>query len=238
MDEAFSRTEILLGSSAMKKLNCSKVVVFGIGGVGSFVAEGLARCGIGHLVLVDADKVDITNINRQIHANTKTVGYPKVKVMKDRILDINPDAKVTTYEIFYDKASSCSFEWCSYDYVVDAIDTISSKIDLITTCKQLQLPIISSMGAGNKLDPTKFNVSDIYKTSTDPIAKVLRKELKKRKIDSLKVVYSTETPIKPNRIIRSEGGKISPGSISFIPSVVGLIIAGEVVKDLIDWQSL
>lgn len=248
MVHAFSRTELLLGVDGIRKLNESTVAVFGIGGVGSYTVEGLARCGVGKLILVDDDCVCLTNINRQIHATCKTIGMPKVDVMKQRILEINPGTVVETYREFYCSENSEKLINSNYNYVVDAIDTISSKIDLVVRCKEHGIPIISSMGAGNKLDATRFRVSDIYKTSADPIAKIMRKELKKRGIETLKVVYSTEEPIKPvnihdtscetSLICSPDGtGKRSdrrhvPGSISFIPSVVGLIIAGEVVKDL------
>ncbi|MCX7885004.1 MAG: tRNA threonylcarbamoyladenosine dehydratase [Caloramator sp.] len=241
MLSAFSRTELLIGSEALNILKNCTVAVFGIGGVGSFVAEALARCGIGRLVLVDADDICLTNINRQIHATMKTLGMPKVEVMKDRILDINPDAKVITYKEFYNKDNSANLLHLDYNYVVDAIDTVSSKIDLIVECKKMGIPIISSMGAGNKLEPTKFEVADIYKTSICPLAKVVRNELRKRKIENLKVVYSKEIPIKLKSDIISPSDKEetnikkrqTPGSISFVPSVAGLIIAGEVIKDLI-----
>ncbi|SKA81382.1 tRNA A37 threonylcarbamoyladenosine dehydratase [Caloramator quimbayensis] len=241
MLNAFTRTELLLGEEALNRLKNSTVAVFGIGGVGSYAVEALTRCKVGRLILVDADDICLTNINRQIHATMKTVGMPKVEVMRDRILDINPDAKVITYKEFYNEDTSNKLLSLEYDYVVDAIDTVSSKIDLIVKCKEMGIPIISSMGAGNKLDPTKFEVADIYKTSVCPLAKVMRYELRKRKIESLKVVYSKEIPIKPKSDIISPSDKEetnikkrqTPGSISFVPSVAGLIIAGEVIKDLI-----
>ncbi|QCX32778.1 tRNA threonylcarbamoyladenosine dehydratase [Caloramator sp. E03] len=241
MVNPFLRTEILIGKEAMDKLKNCTVAVFGIGGVGSFVVEALARCNVGKLVLIDADNICPTNINRQIHATTKTIGMPKVEVMASRILDINPDAEVVTYKNFYNEDTSKELLSLDYDYVVDAIDTVSSKIDLIVKCTNMNIPIISSLGAGNKLDPTKFEVSDIYKTSVCPLAKVLRQELKKRRVERLKVVYSKEPPIKPKDIMISSDEKEDTvikkrkiiGSISFVPSVAGLIIAGEVVKDLI-----
>lgn len=244
----FSRTELLIGEEALNKLKHSKVAVFGIGGVGSYTVEGLVRAGVGKLVLIDDDCVCLTNINRQLLATRKTVGKPKVEVMKERILDINPDVEVTTFQKFYmpDTADELIFD--DYDYIVDAIDTVTGKIDLIQKAKAKDIPIISCMGAGNKLDPTKFEVADIYKTSVCPLAKVMRKELKKRDIHSLKVVYSKEMPIIPKE---TEGSSCAtgcicpsgttrkctirrqiPGSISFVPSVAGLIIAGEVVKDI------
>lgn len=240
MFNAFSRTELLLGSEALDKLKKSTVAIFGVGGVGSFTVEALARCAVGRLVLIDADNICLTNINRQIHATIETVGMPKVEVMKNRILNINPDAKVITHKEFYDEKTSSKLLSLDYDYVVDAIDTVSSKIDLIVKCTNMNIPIISSMGAGNKLDPTKFEVTDIYNTSVCPLAKILRHELKKRGVGRLKVVYSKEIPLKPKDDVKSsfdEDTSIkkrqTPGSISFVPSVAGLIIAGEVIKDLI-----
>lgn len=249
MLNAFSRSELLIGKEAIEKLKNSSVVVFGIGGVGSYTAEALARSGIGRLILVDDDRVCITNINRQIIATTRTVGKPKVDVMKERILEINPNAEVITYQKFYNSESADEILKPDYDYVVDAIDTVSSKIDLVVKCKEMGLLIISCMGAANKLDPTMFRVGDIYKTTIDPLSKVMRKELRKRNIDSLKVVYSTEEPIKPDQeseascklhcicppgtARKCSARRQVPGSVSFVPSVAGLIIAGEVVKDLI-----
>ena len=241
----FSRTEMLIGTEGLNKLKKSRVAIFGIGGVGSFAAEGLARSGVGSLVLIDSDYVDITNINRQIHSATSTIGRPKVEVMKERILDINPEAEVLTYQKFIDVGNISQMISDDYDYIVDAIDTVPSKIELITEAKKRGVPIISSMGAGNKLDPTRFRVDDIYRTSVCPLAKVIRKELRNRGIQSLKVVYSTEQPIKAIGRIESTAGleqgpegaqyrkKTFPGSISFVPSVAGLIIAGEVIKDLL-----
>lgn len=224
MDNRFSRTELLIGKEAIEKLNKSKVAVFGIGGVGSYVVEGLARAGVGSFILVDKDEVDITNINRQIIATTKTVGRPKVEVAKKRILEINPEAKVEIYQEFFLPETKGILDE-SIDYIVDAVDTVTAKIELIVRANKLNIPIISSMGTGNKLDPSKFEVTDIYKTSVCPLAKVMRKELKIRGIKKLKVVYSKEEPIK-----QEERGV--PASISFVPSVAGLIIAGEVIKNL------
>lgn len=224
MENRFSRTELLIGKEAIKKLNKSKVAVFGIGGVGSYVVEGLARAGIGNFILVDKDEVDITNINRQIIATTKTVGKSKVEVSKERILEINPEAKVEIYQEFFMPDTKGILDE-SIDYIVDAVDTVTAKIELVLRANKLNIPIISSMGTGNKLDPTAFEVADIYKTSVCPLAKVMRKELKARGIKKLKVVYSKEEPIK-----QEERGV--PASISFVPSVAGLIIAGEVIKDL------
>lgn len=233
MDNPFMRTELLLGSKAMSKLRESRVCIFGIGGVGSFAAEALVRSGIGSIVLVDYDTIDITNINRQIHANFNTIGRTKVEVMKERILDINPSIDIEIYNVRLEKSNIDELVSERYDYVVDAIDTVSSKLDLIEKCKNLSIPIISCMGAGNKLNPTSFKVGDIYSTSVCPLAKVMRYELRERGIGDLKVVWSDEKPIKTN-IEEKDCRKSSPGSVSFVPSVAGLIIASEVVKDLID----
>lgn len=233
MQNKFSRTELLIGKEKLEKLHNSKVAIFGIGGVGSYVVEALARAGVGNFILVDNDDVSITNINRQIIATTKTVGMPKVEVSKERILEINPDASVTAYKEFYMPNSTIKLT-DDISYIVDAIDTVTAKIELIEQANKLNIPIISSMGTGNKLDPTKFEVTDIYKTSVCPLAKVLRKELKNRGIKKLKVVYSKEEPIKivPNQDTETKGKGYVPGSISFVPSTVGLIIAREVVKDI------
>ena len=229
----FSRTEMLIGKDNLQKLKNSKVAIFGIGGVGSYVAEGLARSGIEKFILVDNDKVSETNINRQIIASTKTIGEYKVDLMKQRILDINPNAKVETYKTFYMPDSKEQILDSTINYIVDAIDTVTAKIYLVEQSAKLNIPIISSMGTGNKLDPTKFEVTDIYKTSVCPLAKVMRKELKTRNIKKLKVIYSKEEPIKPEQGIEENNKRQMPGSVSFVPSVAGLIIAGEVVKDLI-----
>ncbi|NLL82387.1 MAG: tRNA threonylcarbamoyladenosine dehydratase [Tissierellia bacterium] len=232
---AFSRTELLLGADGVDKLKNSSVAVFGVGGVGSFTVEALARSGVGSIAIVDNDKVCVTNINRQIIATSKTIGRNKVEVMRDRILEINPKCNVEIHQSFYGAENADEFDLSIYDYVVDAIDTVSSKLILIEMAKACNTPIISCMGAGNKLDPTKFEVTDIYKTSLCPLARVMRHELRKRKIESLKVVYSKEKPIKP--IVNDEENntqrKQIPGSVAFVPSVAGLIIAGEVIKDLI-----
>jgi len=222
MQNQFSRTELLIGKEGIEKLSKSKVAIFGIGGVGSFVVEALARAGIGKFILVDKDIVDITNLNRQIIATKNTIGKPKVEVAKERILEINSNAKVEIYEEFFMPDSKEIFD-SEVSYIVDCIDTVTAKIELVLRANKLNIPIISSMGTGNKLDPTRFEVADIYKTSVCPLAKVMRKELKNRGVEKLKVVYSKEEPIK-NQI---------PGSISFVPSVAGLIIAGEVIKDII-----
>lgn len=246
----FSRTELLIRKDALKKLGESKVAVVGIGGVGSFVVEGLARSGVGKLVLVDDDFVCITNFNRQLHATVKTLGRPKVEVMRERILEINPKAEVKAIQRFYMPEYGHEIIQGDENYIVDAIDTVTAKIALVVHAKKLEIPVISAMGAGNKLDPTLFEVSDIYKTSVCPLAKVMRRELRKRGLDSLKVVYSKEKPIKPGKDgeytespafphpERPEGTvkKQVPGSISFVPSVMGLIIAGEVIKDLIGFS--
>ena len=240
MENQFLRTELLIGKENIEKLHNLKVAIFGIGGVGSFVVEALARAGIENFVLIDNDVVDITNINRQIIATHSTIGKAKVEIGKERILDINPNAKVQALQIYFDKNSKEILDK-SIDYVIDCIDTVSSKIELIVKAKNLQIPIISCMGTGNKLDPSKFEITDIYKTNICPLAKVIRKELKKREIKELKVLYSKEEPIKikklnnKNEILEnSKFKKQVPGSISFIPSVAGLIIAGEVIKDLIN----
>ena len=222
----FSRTELLIGKEGIEKLQKAKVAIFGIGGVGSYAVEALARVGIGHLILVDYDKYDITNINRQLGAGHSTIGQYKVDVMKQRILDINPNAIVESYRPDEIEGGESNLINSDITYVVDAIDTMTSKLKLIEKCKEKNVNIITATGAGNKLDPTQFEVTDIYKTSVCPVCKILRKELKQRNIKKLKVVYSKEIPLKHN-----EKGVL--GSISFVPSVAGLIAAGEVVKDII-----
>ena len=229
MNEQFSREELLIGKEALEKLQNSKVAVFGIGGVGSFVVEGLVRAGIENFILVDKDVVSESNLNRQLIATTKTIGKPKVEIAKERILEINPNAKVEIYQEFFMPDSKGIIDK-SIDYIVDAIDTVTAKIELVIRANNLNIPIISSMGTGNKLDPTKFEITDIYKTSVCPLAKVMRKELKARGIKKLKVIYSKEIPKQVNYI---DDGKRVPASISFVPSVAGLIISGEVIKDLI-----
>ena len=247
----FSRTELLLGKDAMNRLAGVRVAVFGIGGVGGYVCEALVRSGVGAFDLIDDDKICITNINRQIYALRSTVGKYKVDVAKDRILDINPNAIVNTYKTFYTPETADEFDFSQYDYVVDAIDTVVGKLKIVEKAKEAKVPVISSMGAGNKMNPALFEVTDIFKTSVCPLAKVMRQELKKRKIRKLKVVYSKEIPIKPNDDIEISCKKHCvcppgtvrkytarrqiPGSNAFVPSVVGLIIAGEVVKDLIGY---
>lgn len=249
MLDQFSRTQLILGKKAMALLEQASVAVFGVGGVGSFTVEALARSGIGSFALFDDDKVCLTNINRQLIATRKTVGKQKVEVMRDRILEINPKANVEIYQCFYTAENADEFDLSKYSYVVDAIDTVSSKLVLIEKAKAANVPIISCMGAGNKLDPTKFEVTDIFKTSVCPLAKVMRYELRRRGIKKLKVVYSKEEPLKPieddensckHHCICPADTKRKcsirrqvPGSVSFVPSVAGLIIAGEVIKDLI-----
>lgn len=233
MAEQFSRIELLFGEEAVRSLADKTVAVFGIGGVGGYTVEALSRSGVGHLVLIDKDVVSESNINRQIIALHSTVGRPKTEVMKERILDINPNAEVETHEVFYLPDTRDEFNFENYDYVVDAVDTVTAKIDIVVRCKELGIPIISAMGAGNKLDPTKFEVADISKTEMDPLCKVMRRELRNRDIKHLKVVYSREQPVVPKEL-RDEGGKRNvPGSAAFVPSVMGLIIAGEVIKDLL-----
>ena len=229
MDEQFQREIMLIGKENLEELKKSKVIIYGIGGVGSFVCEALARAGIENLILVDYDKIELTNLNRQIHALHSTIGKQKTEAMKNRILDINPKAKVETY---YNKEIKEKEEELineTINYVIDCVDTITTKLKLIETAKRKNIPIISSMGTGNKLDPTKFEITDIYKTTVCPLAKVMRKELKKRNIKNLKVVYSKEEP--KTQIENQE--KRTPASISFVPSVAGLIIASEVVKDIL-----
>ncbi len=227
----FSRTELLIGKEAIEKLHKGKVAVFGIGGVGTYVVEGLVRAGVGNFILVDNDKISLTNLNRQLIATRKTIGQYKVDVEKDRILEINPDANVETYKDFFMPNNTTILDK-TVDYIVDSVDTVTAKIELAVQAKKLGISIISSMGTGNKLDPTRFEVTDIYKTSVCPLAKVMRKELKARNIENLKVVYSKEEPIKLNNNIESSSKQV-PGSISFVPSVAGMIIASEVVKDIL-----
>jgi len=228
-----TRTSLIVGEEGIEKLKNSNVIIFGVGGVGSFAAEAIARAGVGNLTIVDFDDVDITNINRQLPALHSTIGKYKVEVMKERILDINPDINIKAIRKVYNKDTSEEILCENYDYVVDAIDMVTSKIHLIETCKARGLEIISSMGMGNKLDPTKIVVTDIHKTSMCPLAKVMRKELKDRRIKKLKVVYSTEKPIELKKKI-SNGRKITAGSTSFVPSVGGLTIASVVINDLLN----
>lgn len=237
MSEQYSRTELLLGKEAMEKLHNSRVAVFGTGGVGGYVCEALIRSGVGAFDIIDKDKVALSNLNRQIIATGSTVGRYKVDVMKERMLDINPEADIRAYKEFFLPENAGDFPFEEYDYVVDAVDTVTAKIELVMRADKYKVPIISSMGAGNKLDPAAFKVADIYSTKVCPLAKVMRHELKKRGIEKLKVVYSEEEPVKPLTDAITEeqpekGRRSTPGSVAFVPSVAGLIIAGEVVKDL------
>lgn len=229
MSEEFTRTAMLIGEDAVKRLSACKVAIFGVGGVGGYVAEALARSGVGHFDLIDNDTVNITNINRQIIATHRTIGLFKVDAARDRILSINPQAEVNVYKTFYLPDNSAEFDFTKYNYVVDAVDTVTAKIEIILNAKKADVPVISSMGTGNKLDATRFEVGDIYDTSVCPLARVMRRELKKRGIENLKVIYSTEEPVRQNNIENSAG---VPASIAFVPSAAGLIIAGEVIKDL------
>ncbi len=236
MEEIFARTELLLGAENMRRLKAARVAIFGLGGVGGYVAEGLARSGIGTLDLIDKDMVSLSNINRQIIALQSTVGQSKVEAARRRLLDINPDATVNIYQIFYLPETAGQFDFRKYDYIVDAIDTVTGKLALAEQAAAAGTPVISSMGAGNKLDPSAFEVADIYETSVCPLARVMRRELKKRGIDHLKVVYSREPPITSADADAGGGKGRTPGSVAFVPSVAGLMIAGEVVRDLIDRQ--
>ena len=248
MQDQYSRTQMLLGAEAMTKLHNSRVAVFGVGGVGGYTVEALARSGVGALDLIDDDKVCLTNLNRQIIATRKTVGKYKVDVAAERLRDINQNIQVNTYKTFYMPDTAHQFDFSQYDYVVDAVDTVTAKIELVMKCKEKNVPIMSSMGAGNKLDASAFRVADIYKTKVCPLARVMRRELKKRGIKKLKVVYSEEKPTRPmedmaiscrNHCICPPGAQHKcterrdiPGSVAFVPSVAGLILAGEVIKDL------
>lgn len=247
----FSRTELLIGHEGIEKLSNARVAVFGIGGVGAYAVEALVRSGLGTIDIIDDDKVCITNLNRQLYATRKSVGKYKVEVAKERILDINPDCVVNTYQTFYTPETENQFDFSQYDYVIDAIDTVVGKLSLIEKAKKVNTPIICAMGAGNKMDPTRFEVADISKTSVCPLAKVIRTELRKRRIKGVKVVYSKELPIKPKKdmsisckshCVCPPGTRKCtvkhqiPGSNAFVPPVVGLIIAGEVIKDLIDYK--
>lgn len=230
-----ARTEKLIGEEGVRILEGSRVAVFGIGGVGGFAVEGLARSGVGALDLIDSDRVSLTNVNRQIIATLDTLDSFKTEAARDRIMSINPDCRVTVHNVFFLPENEDEFDFSKYDYVVDAIDTVSGKMAIIEKAKTAGVPVISAMGAGNKMDPTAFEVADIYETSVCPLAKVIRKECRKRGIDSLKVVYSREEAMEPGEVENEElkGKRPAPGSISFVPSVCGLIIAGEVIKDLI-----
>lgn len=232
MRNEFSRAELLLGAEGLKKLAGAHVAVFGIGGVGSFAAEAVARAGVGEITLVDSDEVSLTNRNRQLIALRSTTGRPKVEVMRERILDIHPNAAVHALNIFFTPESALDLS--QFDYVIDAIDTVSAKLHLIVACDRLGVPLICSMGTGNKLDPTRFEVADIYKTSVCPLARVIRQECKKRRVKRLKVVYSTEQPRTPLPSDEQKGtaGRPVPGSVSFVPPVAGMILAGEAIRDI------
>lgn len=241
LSEQFIRTEMLIGEEALKSLSGKRVAIFGIGGVGGYVCEALARAGIGEFDLCDDDVVAESNLNRQIIALHSTIGQPKVEVMKKRMLDINPEVKVNVHQCFFLPENSDSFPFEKYDYVVDCVDTVTAKLEIIMKAKEFGVPVISSMGTGNKLNPAAFKVADIYKTNVDPLARVMRRELKKRGVKSLKVVYSEETPLEP-KFGQSTNGieqdvshqrRSTPGSMSFVPPVAGLILASEVVRDLI-----
>jgi len=242
MAKQFTRTELLLGEEAMSKLADSRVAIFGVGGVGGYVCEALVRSGVGHFDLIDNDTVALSNINRQIIATTSTVGRYKTEVMKERMLDINPDVEVNIHNCFFLPETADDFDFSKYDYVVDAVDTVTAKIEIIMKCKEAGVQVISSMGAGNKLEASAFKVADIYKTKVCPLAKVMRHELKKRGVKKLKVVYSEEQPITPGiehlneqeqiEAQKHNAKRVTPGSVAFVPSVAGLIIAGEIVKDL------
>lgn len=233
MSDIFQRTEMLLGSKALKKLCDSHVAVFGIGGVGGYTVEALVRSGIGHITLVDSDTVAKSNINRQIIATTGTIGRYKTEVMKERATDINPDIEVFEHRTFFLPETVGEFDFTQYDYVVDAIDTVTAKLALIEEAKKAGVPIISCMGTGNKLNPSAFEIADIYKTSVCPLAKVMRRECKQRGIQSLKVLYSKEEALKPKIEVEAQAGRrTTPGSVAFVPSVAGLLIAGEVIRDL------
>lgn len=236
MKEEFSRTAMLIGGEGITKLNNASIIVFGVGGVGSFTVESLSRCGLRRLDVVDADTVSVTNINRQLIALHSTVGRKKVDVVRERILDVSPDTEVNVYDFFYGEDTKDRIDLSKYDYIVDAIDSMDSKILLVKEAKQKGIPIISSLSTGNKLDPSRFTVSDIFKTTVCPIAKIMRKRLREENISSLKVVYSTEEPITPDTSFLADGGKRTVGSISFVPSSVGLLLASEVIRDLISTE--
>jgi tRNA A37 threonylcarbamoyladenosine dehydratase len=230
--EEFSRTAYVWGESAIEKLNNARVAVFGVGGVGGYVCEALARAGVGQIDIFDRDTVSVSNINRQIIALHSTVGRSKVEVMKERILDINPQCKVNAHRVFYMPENADDYDLSGYDYIADAVDTVTAKIEIIERAYRSGVPVISAMGAGNKIDPLAFEVTDINKTSVCPLARVIRRELKARNISHLKVVYSKEEPRKSG-IVDEESGKSVPGSLPFVPSVMGLIMAGEIIKDII-----
>ena len=233
MEDMFSRTRMLLGDAAMDRLKRARVAVFGVGGVGGHVVEALTRSGVGALDLIDSDRVELSNLNRQIIATQGTLGMLKVDAARQRVLSINPDCQVQTHPIFFLPETADQFDFTQYDYVVDAIDTVAGKLQLIEAAKAAHVPVISSMGAGNKLDPTAFRVADISETSVCPLARVMRRELRKRGIEHVKVVYSTEPALSPAPADEETGRRSTPGSVAFVPAVAGLVLAGEVIKDLI-----
>ena len=228
----FLRSEMILGGKSTEKLKKMNIILFGLGGVGSYTAEALARAGIGKITIVDSDCISVTNINRQLCALHSTVGKPKVEVVKERMLDINPDCEVTALKKFYLPENAEEFNLGSYDYIADAIDTVSAKIDLAVKSQEMNIPMISCMGTGNKLDPTQFTVSDIFKTSECPLCRVMRSELRKREIKKLNVVWSPEEPVKPAKTDEESGRRQTPGSLPFVPGVAGLIMAGKIITDL------
>ncbi len=234
MNNWLQREELLIGKENIEKLKNSKVIIFGLGGVGGSTIEAIVRAGINNIALVDCDKISETNINRQIFATTKTIGKLKVEAAKERLIEINPNLNIEVYNLFFNKENSNGFDFSKYDYIIDAIDTVSSKIELIVCAKKSNTKIISSMGTGNKLNPSDFLVADISKTSVCPLARVMRQELKKRGIKNLKVVYSKETPKKPKQVLMNEQNKQIPSSVSFVPPIAGLIMAGEVIKDILE----
>ena len=247
MNREFTRSALLMGEAAVEKLQKSRVAIFGVGGVGGYVCEALVRSGVGAFDLIDKDVVDVTNINRQIIATHSTVGRPKVEVMRERMLDINPEVLINARECFFLPENATDFDFTNYDFVVDCVDTVTAKIQIIMQAKEAGVPVISSMGAGNKMDASRFKVADIYKTNVDPLARVMRRELKKRGVKKLTVVYSDEEPMTPvwdahwsesaEKTVKPEGRvKQTPGSVAFVPGAAGLIIAGEVVRQLISQE--
>lgn len=234
MNDWLQREELLIGKENIEKLKNSKVIIFGLGGVGGSAIEAIVRVGINNIALVDCDKISETNINRQIFATTKTIGKLKVEAAKERLMEINPNLNIEVYNLFFNKENSNGFDFSKYDYIIDAIDTVSSKIELIVCAKKSNTKIISSMGTGNKLNPSDFLVADISKTSVCPLARVMRQELKKRGIKNLKVIYSKETPKKPKQVLMNEQNKQIPSSVSFVPPIAGLIMASEVIKDILE----
>ncbi|MDD4688458.1 MAG: tRNA threonylcarbamoyladenosine dehydratase [Eubacteriales bacterium] len=237
MSEIFFRTEMLIGEEGLNKLSRSHIAVFGIGGVGGYVVEAFARCGVGSLTIIDNDTVALSNLNRQIIATHNTIGRLKTDVMKERILSINPDANVITSNSFFLPENSNEFDFTQYDYIVDAIDTVTGKIEIIVKAQKDNIPVISCFGTGNKLDPKQLKIDDVYNTSVCPLAKVMRQELRKRNVEKLKVLYSTEPPITPVGKAQDSNRRATPGSVSFVPSVAGLIIAGEVINEIINRQN-